>query len=130
MPELLSRFQTMICACGCGKEIFKNYSFYTPKFLRGHNSKGRKNEWSKKPMSLSSRTGHSRARKYLKESCELLGTHCKGPLQVHHKDKNPLNNNSKNLMTLCVAHHRFIERYKNMPSYRVDKSGKRRYVKA
>ena len=50
-------------------------------------------------------TAHYRARESKKTKCELCGG--KVNLQVHHKDKNHLNDSPENLQTLCsVCHHK------------------------
>lgn len=68
--------------------------------------------------------------------CELQSLdHCKGFIEIHHKDGNPMNNDSKNLVNLCQTHHRLVENKKidlddpAMPEFHTDRSGKRRYRK-
>ena len=48
-------------------------------------------------------TAHYRARRKKKSSCERCGE--KSNLQVHHKDRNPLNDSKSNLETLCQNCH-------------------------
>ena len=53
----------------------------------------------------SPKTSRQRARHMLPQSsCELCGKN--GYTEVHHKDKNPLNNDPSNLMRLCKSCHR------------------------
>ena len=48
----------------------------------------------------------SKYQKYLKESCEICN--CNEDLEVHHKDKNRLNNYPTNLLTVCSSCHQKI----------------------
>ncbi|MBO5940675.1 MAG: HNH endonuclease [Kiritimatiellae bacterium] len=58
-------------------------------------------------MNISDKSAmHSRARKFRKSQCEICGSALK--LQVHHIDKNPMNNLPENLQTLCLACHHKI----------------------
>lgn len=49
------------------------------------------------------KTYHQRARKFRKSQCEMCES--KSNLHVHHKDKNPKNNDLSNLQTLCASCH-------------------------
>jgi thymidylate synthase ThyX len=61
--------------------------------------------WNHDDSSLSQWAGHVRARKmFVNPTCEF----CDQNAQVHHKDKNPLNNESDNLQLLCQNHHDMI----------------------
>jgi hypothetical protein len=51
---------------------------------------------------------HARARKFLKEVCEICGGTRR--LSVHHKDTNPQNNDLVNLQTVCTPCHNRIHR--------------------
>jgi hypothetical protein len=93
--------------------------------------------WSCKPESEKIYTGYWRAKKILKaEKCALFNKKdCRGPIHIHHIDKNPLNNNLNNLMTVCATHHRFLDLGRitldnpEIPPFYVDAGGKRRYKK-
>lgn len=59
--------------------------------------------WLKRPLTNKS-TAHYRARALRKDACERCGATTR--LQVHHKDRNPLNDSVENLETLCsTCHH-------------------------
>lgn len=135
--------ETKKCECGCGIDVVSKYRNGPLKgqfrrFVFKHQSRGRANEWSRRPESQNTRTGRWRAR-LSKEinQCEIecIGG-CKGRIEVHHKDKNPLNNVPSNLMSVCKAHHGLLDggkidwRNPVMPSFYVDGSGKRRYAKS
>jgi hypothetical protein len=89
-----------------------------------------------KPDSANHRTCRWRANQLLKsqEVCELesIGYCSSGRFEVHHKDANPVNNELGNLMRLCPAHHKLVERGRIdlanpvMAPFFVS-SGKRRY---
>lgn len=94
--------------------------------------------WACKPQSKNSNTGYWRAKKIIpRDKCSLFHeVDCKGSIQIHHIDKNPLNNSKENLIAVCVAHHRFLESGKItienpvLPEFYIDGSGKRRYSKS
>lgn len=128
--------QKIKCKCGCDNFIYPFDKKGRPKkYKLGHNRRGIPSNI--KLDSISINTGRYRAKLLIKrEKCELLFTNqCKGRLEIHHKDKNPLNNNLDNLSVLCCSHHKSIEKelisYEN-PFYNFyyeDRSGKRRYSK-
>jgi hypothetical protein len=132
----------MICLCGCNKEIaYKAYHKYVNvKFIQGHSGRVKHDGWFKeKPESTNQNTGYWRINSILSakdHSCELQFTNqCKGEHEIHHKDKNPCNNNKSNLSILCRSHHRLIENNsityeKPFSIYYTDSSGKRRYKKS
>jgi hypothetical protein len=67
-------------------------------------------------------------------SCDLSGIgDCRGPIDVHHIDKNPINNDVVNRAALCRSHHQLVERglidlaNPVMPPF-VVRGGKRRYL--
>lgn len=65
---------------------------------------------------ISERGSRKRAVKILKavgrySICEVNDHNCKGRANVHHIDKNPLNNNINNLLCLCLAHHHIADKY-------------------
>jgi hypothetical protein len=69
------------------------------------------------------------------EGCELEGIGgCKGILDRHHVDANPLNNAPSNVIVLCRSHHLLVEHGRIdlkkpiMPTFRVGRDGKRRYI--
>lgn len=123
------------CICGCREKINSHDKRGRPvKYKYGHNRRGLPSNI--KPNSKSKSTGRYRAKKLVEiKECELFWSgSCKGRLEVHHKDKNPLNNNIENLSVLCCSHHRAIDKglitYLNpiFPNFYTDRSGKRRYV--
>lgn len=59
---------------------------------------------------------HKRALAFRKDSCEMCGT--SDSLAVHHLDKNPANNRTENLMTLCGRCHTMLhwQEGKTMPT--------------
>jgi ribonucleoside-diphosphate reductase alpha chain len=63
-----------------------------------------------KPTALET-TARSRksCRAALRESCEMCGT-SSGRLEVHHIDKNPLNNEPANLLCLCIRCHNDVHK--------------------
>jgi len=91
-----------------------------------------------KPESRNPNTGHKRALKIVGERsrCELerIGG-CRGTIEVHHKDKDPGNNERTNLMVVCRAHHKMLDNGRLdpdrpvMPKFYVGSDGKRRYEK-
>lgn len=56
---------------------------------------------------------HWRARKHRRTACEECGT--PGGLHVHHKDRNPSNNDPGNLMTLCGSCHLLLHWREDRP---------------
>lgn len=125
-----------LCKCGCGQMVTSLRRDGTVReFIHGHNSRLRKNEWSNKPESDNKRTGRWRARKAIDTShCALEHTgECHGRIEVHHLDKNPLNNKTDNVIAVCKTHHAFLDNGKitidepKIPEYWIDGAGKRRY---
>lgn len=121
----------ILCACGCGTEIPSLSAALMPqRYALGHTEKkrGHKKErvniwWSR-----------ARAREIKGPgACELehIGG-CLGRKEVHHLDTDVHNNDLSNLMRLCMAHHRLVERgvvdlaNPAMPRFHVS-GGKRRY---
>ena len=124
------------CLCGCGTKIpVVDVRNRPRKYAIGHTNKGKSNTWSRKEQ-VNWWTTHERARKIKKaEHCEIshIGG-CGGRFEIHHIDGNPWNNDVSNLSSLCVSHHRLIEKkridIKNpvMIDFYKDGSGKRRYL--
>ncbi len=127
---------TVTCQCGCGTDIPDKDKRNRPRrYIWGHNSKNQFHWWMAKPDSINYRTCRGRAHKLRNpQDCELKSIgHCLGPLEVHHKDGNPVNNENNNLMSLCMSHHKLVEHGRIdltnpvMPPFYVS-SGKRRYA--
>ena len=131
-----SKMDEKKCMCGCG-EIITSISPDGRKkdFRWGHNSRGHKNEWSMRPDSTNSRTGRWRGRKLIDTTKCILGYtgECHGRMEVHHIDKNAVNNSPENIVPTCKTHHSFLDRGRitfnnpKLPEYYIDGSGKRRY---
>lgn len=100
--------------------IFKDWSM-RPNRHAGHGVKGMHSEEEKKRISerMSGSNNHQWSdekteggarqyarKKYRKDHCELCGA--TGKLEQHHWDKNPLNYDESNLITLCVPCHKQI----------------------
>lgn len=126
------------CDCGCGQVIISKYKDGTfKKIIHGHNNRGGRNEWSRKPKSTNARTGRARARKLINNKpCILRYTgECLGRIEGHHVDGNPMNNFPENVLAACKSHHTFLDRGRitlsnpKLPEFYVDRSGKRRYKK-
>ena len=131
-----------LCECGCGQpapiatkhDPKMGYVKGEPRrFVRGHN--GSRSGY-RKPDVTSIWTGYARAKNAVDRTrCEVehIGG-CKGRIEVHHIDKNPLNNSRKNLAVLCRAHHILAENGRIdlgnpvMPAFYVDTAGNRRYA--
>jgi hypothetical protein len=126
------------CKCGCGEIVTTKRPDGTfREWKHGHNSRSRANEWSKKPDSTNARTGRWRARQVVDlGSCVIAHTgQCKGRIEAHHLDKNPVNNEPGNVVPACKTHHSFLDRgaitldNPRIPEFWVDGYGKRRYKK-
>lgn len=118
----------MICSCGCNEEFIPRTNKQRFKTLH--------NRFKKKPESKKIFTGYWRAKELVStknKKCELIFTNqCKGNLEIHHKDENPMNNDLSNLSILCRCHHKLIHNKtisyeKPKAKFRIDGSGKRRY---
>ncbi len=96
------------------------------KFINYHESRiSRRPRWKD---AVGERGSRKRARKLNKPIVCFLEDkigHCQGRLEVHHKDKNDLNNAPENLCTLCRSHHHLVDAgtvsLENpvMPKYRI-----------
>lgn len=127
-----------ICECGCGGEIRQIRSRRFARFLPGH-TKGRpgmKRGRRPKLDSQSTRTARGQSRKLIDTSrCQMehIGG-CRGRIEVHHIDGNPLNRDLSNLMSVCRAHHGLLGSgtiavdSTEMPEWYEGSDGKRRYV--
>lgn len=124
----------MKCACGCEEEFEPFDSRGRPRrFIKGHFKGARTGKF--KIDSESTRTGRSRARKMTDTSTCCLNKigGCGGRVEVHHRDRDPLNNAPDNRFPLCTSHHRLVEIGRIdldnpiMPEF-VIKGGKRRYL--
>lgn len=124
-----------ICACGCNGVVIQKYNKYTALFLPGHAARGRVPIWSIKPDSENARTAREQSRKLIDTSkcqMEYIGG-CKGKIETHHVDKNPLNRDLNNLMAVCASHHKLLDNgtiapdSKEMPKWYEGPDGKRRY---
>lgn len=120
----------IVCRCGCGQRTLIDSRGRSRKYVRGHPHQPR----HPKPTN-NNRTSRGRARKLCDCSrCELahIGG-CLGIIEVHHKDKNPLNNEPINIVPLCMTHHKLVERGwidladPKMPAF-VIRGGIRRYL--
>lgn len=120
-----------LCICGCGKPV-KIRKYRTNYFIYGHNRRGFSGTLKE---SENKNTMYMRSKKIKKERhCEIkhIG-YCKGMIDVCHINQDVTNNDAENLISLCRSHHRLMDNgkidIKNpvMPSFYVDKSGKRRY---
>src|SRR5438067_1314681 len=67
-------------------------------------------------------------------SCALARIgYCRGPIHVHHINRNPLDNSLTNLIPLCHSHHFLVHSGSVllsdpvMPEFWMDAKGKRRY---
>ena len=124
------------CKCGCGQIVTSKKPDGTYRvWIWGHSSRARRNEWSQRPESTNQRTGRWRARRSVDTTqCAVASADCKGRIEVHHLDKNPLNGDLSNLVAVCKAHHAFLDLGKItmdnpvLPRYWVDGAGKRRYI--
>lgn len=126
------------CACGCGTPLVQMYNNYKIKYIKEHRGRGQPRDYCKKPDSNKKFTGYWRAKNVIpiRNKCSFDFTfQCKGPIQIHHVDKNPMNNDISNLLVVCNSHHRMIHNKRitienpYMPEFYTDKSGKRRYKK-
>ena len=124
-----------LCKCGCGQEVIQKRSGRTSYYLWGHAGRGKHNTWKARPDSNNRRTLRWRAHSLISTDICAMGHigACKGPIQVHHIDKDVMNNDLSNLVAVCVSHHRLLDNGRItlqsavMPEYYVDGSGKRRY---
>lgn len=127
------------CACGCGQKLTKlDKRGRSRVTFPGHARRGKSNTWSIKPdHAINYWTAHERARKLFLERgpCELvLIGGCSKKTNIHHIDGNPWNNDRRNLIQLCYAHHAMVEsgwidlRWPRMPSYWLFPSGRRVYT--
>lgn len=105
------------CACGCGEETMDRDCRNRPRrFVNGHQSRGRNNWWSSKPIGkVNIWYCRQLARdEYFKNNdkvCKLsILKRCSGRIEVHHKDCNIRNNLIKNLISLCKRHHILVDR--------------------
>lgn len=124
------------CECQCGAELDqRDGRGRVRRYLPGHGQRGKKNPGRANPLSQNHRTGRGRARLLSDCSrCELesIGD-CAGVIDVHHVDKNPMNNAPENRKVLCRCHHRLVESGRIdlanpvMPPF-VIRGGKRRYL--
>jgi len=142
------------CACGhCDELISETDRYGRPHiFKHGHNGFGKKymlgrkfseehkrnlsralsgksHPWTTKEI-VKVRTSRQRAVNILKKEgrynkCVIADLNCLGKFDVHHIDKNPFNNESKNLACLCKSHHKLadlrnlsIEELKNLEDIR------------
>lgn len=126
------------CACGKYDELISETDSYGRpyNFKRGHNSygakymlgkklseehkhnlskslQGRSNPWTMKET-VKERASRVRAANILKtesryDKCVIADSNCLGKLEAHHIDKNPFNNESKNLTCLCRSHHKLAD---------------------
>lgn len=126
---------TTICECGCGEKIIQKRTRRFSRFLPGHVHNKVYPYWVARPDSTNLRTAREQSRKSTDVGyCKMnhIGG-CKGFIEVHHIDGNPLNRDASNLIPVCRAHHRLIENKtitldsKEMPDWYDDSSGKRRY---
>jgi len=124
------------CECGCGTEIGPDDRGRLRRYVHGHNHRGKSNTWSVKEV-IRPRTSHIRAVKSKKDKTECEWLHigdCMGDLQVAHVNGDEMDNDPSNLLLLCRSHHNLLDNGRIdpaapvMPSFRVDSSGKRRYL--
>ena len=138
MPALRSSVDRMKrCACGCRSTIPEIRTDGKPqRFHVGHGRRGKVGLVTS-PESTSESTGRWRAKKLKKrDRCELehIGS-CKGRFEVAHINGRPIDNRADNLLSLCQSHHQLLDlgrinmQKPSMPPFRVDKRGKRRYVR-
>ncbi len=127
----------IFCKCGCGEELEKLDSRgRVREYIHGHHWRGKERPDKARPESVVSRTGRWRAREIFtpnEKPCELLHIGgCSNRIEAHHVDQNPMNNQDGNVMILCTAHHRLVEKghidlaNPIMPPFIIS-SGKRRY---
>jgi len=127
----------MFCACGCGERLTPFDERGRPRrFIYHHHARTMTEKpWKAKPDSENWRTGRGRAQEMTDTSrCELeqIGG-CKGKIDVHHKNRDPMDNSVENRMALCRTHHRLVDLGRidlanpAMPEF-VIRAGKRRYL--
>ena len=146
------------CGCGCSQSL-TNYDSKgrLRKFIRGHYSKlhkdtiakhlveysrsniGKTGLWTKEDIKV--RASRYRALRILRKlgitECQAKNEYyCKGKLEAHHIDKDPLNNEISNLNLLCRTHHKLadlrnlkLEELRNFNVEYIISSGIRRYKK-
>lgn len=125
-----------LCECGCGGEIVQKRTRKLARFLPGHTKRKLTTPRLPDLTSGNTRTAREQSRKLIDNSrCQMehIGG-CRGRIETHHKDKNPLNRELSNLMAVCRSHHRLLDAgtitpdSTEMPQWYEGRDGKRRYV--
>lgn len=131
---------TTSCLCGCGTEVPVLNAKGVPRtgFAHGHNRRGHADP-RRPDAAVDTRQRHNRSAALKADvgECEwrAIGG-CLGPLHVAHVNGVDRDNRPSNLKKLCQSHHHLLDKGRIdpqrpvMPAFRVDGSGKRRYVPA